>query len=274
MQKPILNGALALTIAGSVFLASCSSQPPSQTTTINVEVPESKTGSTNGDKIASQPTVEIDETVEGQATKAQAAKAQTSEPTDRDVEDPVPATKPKSAPVKAATTSSSRRSKSQLMDFYDRLDSKHFVAFGGVNRRSLLGRKGAIVDYKHNFIEIPGSANPDDGDLRKLQITLFPNGDEPWCAVSRIVWPRGDTAGALDFYYGEADDFDRHPRTAAAGFFPYKLAKTALGYESAYLPQRGLVIKFSTSPSRITGETFRYNRNFGVGEAAFVEDFD
>ena len=266
MKKEItrMSSALALTITGSLVLASCSSKPPTQTTTINVEVPDVKTDAGASDKVAAKPTVEIDETEAGQAAKKQAS----AEPTDRDVEDPVPASKPKSSSPKPASSS---RSKSQLLDFYDRLDSKHFAAFGGVNRRSLLNRKGTIVDYKRNFIEIPGSSDPGDGDLERLQITLFPNGDEPWCAVSRIVWPYGKTPGALDFYYGEADDFDRHPRTAAEGFFPYKLEKTRDGYESAFLPRKGLdIVVGIPGDAEHRGFKFHYNRDARVGEPAFT----
>ena len=262
MSKPILKGAL-VALSGSMLLASCAAKAPTQTTTINVEVPDAKVGSADGDKVASaKPEVEIDETEEGQIAK----KSASGEPTDRDVENPAPAKKVVPKPASAG------KSKNQLLDFYDRLPAKHFVAFGGVKRRSLLARKGAVIDYKHNYIKIPGSENSDDGDLRELQITLFPNGDEPWCAVSRIVWPEGQTPGALDFYY---DSSDSGPlRKVSDDFFPYDaLGKTADGYMSAFLPRRGLEIFTSAVAfgDGLDGEFFRYNRDFKVGEPAFVK---
>ena len=249
---------VAVAITGSCLLPSCSSAPPAQTTTVNVKMPDATKDSGNKTEIADAGTA-------GESGADEPAVKMDAEPTDRDVEDPVPAKKSASS-----KSSSSKSEKSDLMDFYDRLPSKHFTAFGGVNRRSLLKRKGAIVDYQHNFIEIPGSDDERDGDLRALQITLFPNGKEPWCAVSRIVWPQGNTPGALDFYYGEADDFDRHPRTAASEFFPYKLKRTNGNYESAWLPQRGLDITInSAQDAESNGPVFRYNSKAGVGEAAF-----
>ena len=258
MQKKILVGfgVVASTIAGSLLVPSCASRQPASNTTINVQVP----AATAADKTANGETEIADlrtsDDIDANKTK--------SEPTDRDVEESAPAKK------SVSKSSSSRQSKSQLMDFYDRLPAKHFAAFGGVNRRSLLNRKGAIVDYKHNFIEIPGSSDERDGDLRRLQITLFPNGDEPWCAVSRIVWPNGQTPGALDFYYGESDDPDRHPRKVSEDFFPYELGRFDGGYMSAYLPQRGLDIFTSSNvDSEANGDLYHYNRNFRVGEPAF-----
>ena len=235
MQKEISTGLSIVTviIAGSFVLPSCSKTQPTPATTVIVQAPaatESK-GDSDKDKAA-------------------------AEPTNRDVEDPPPSRKP------------AKKYKSQLLDFYDRLPAKHFAAFGGVNRRSLLNRKGAIVDYKHNFIEIPGSIDASDGDLRKLQITLFPNGDEPWCAVSRIVWPQDDTPGALDFYYGSSDSGSL--RKVSEDFFPYPLQKNDMGYRSAWLPRRGLNIIVSTESEPHTGETYHYNRNFRVGEPAFT----
>ena len=255
MQKKFLVGSSVaiVTIAGSLLVPSCASRHPASNTTINVQVP-APDAATAAKKDAGDETeiADLRDSADINAKK--------------------PVAKPANPPAKK---SPSRKPKSQLLDFYDRLPSKHFAAFGGVNRRSLLNRKGAIVDYKHNFIEIPGSSNERDGDLHKLQITLFPNGDEPWCAVSRIVWPQGQTPGALDFYYGESDDFDRHPRTAAEGFFPYKLRKTDIGYESAWLPQRGLDIRInSAQDSELNGPIFHYNRNARVGEAAFKQIYE
>ena len=252
MQKEISTGLsiLAVTIAGSLVLPSCSKTPPAPTTTVIVQAPaatESKGDSAKNDVADLRTSADV------------SAKKTAAEPTDRDVENPPPSRKP------------AKQSKSQLMDFYDRLPAKHFAAFGGANRRSLLNRQGAIVDYKRNFIDIPGSSDERNGDLERLQITLFPNGAEPWCAVSRIVWPYGKTPGALDFYYGEADDFDRHPRTAAAGFFPYKLEKTRDGYESAFLPRKGLdIVVGIPGDAERRGYKFHYNRNFRVGEPAFT----
>ena len=253
MQNKIFYGA-ALACAGSLMLASCSSPPPSQTTTINVEVPDSKAGATGDDKTASRPVVEIDETEEGQAAK----KAASSEPTDRDDEDSAPAKQTASKPA------SSSQGKSDLMWYYDRAPAEYFVAFGGANRRSLLKRKGAIVDYKRNFIEIPGSASERDGDLDRLQLTLFPNGNEPWCAVSRIVWPRGQTPGKIGFYNNSADGPGL--RQASAGFFPYTLKKVNGAYESALLPRRGLdVIINSAQESEPNGRIFRYSSKKWTG---------
>lgn len=272
MHKKIFisSGVVVTTLVGSLLLPSCSAPPPSQTTTINVEVPsgEAKEDGTK-DEIAD---LRASNDITSSSPGAEVKKTD-SQPANRDGKDRVSATA--SSKKSASKSAPLPKSKSQLLDFYDRLPSKHFAAFGGINRRSLLNRKGAIVDYKYNFIEIPGSADERDGDLRALQITLFPNGKEPWCAVSRIVWPQGQTSGALDFYYGEADDFDRHPRTAAEGFFPYKLRKTDIGYESAWLPRRGLDIRInSAQDSELNGPIFRYNRNFGVGEAAFKRIYE
>ena len=260
MRKEISTGigAVAVSVASSLLLASCSA-PPSQTTTIKVEVPATTEANRNAEKETEIADLRQSDDVDSDKPAVQIEKESA----------PAPAAKSKSVPAAATAP---RKSKSRLLDFYDRLPSKRFAAFGGVNRRSLLARKGAIVDYKYNFIEIPGSNNSDDGDLYKLQITLFPNGDEPWCAVSRIVWPRGKTPGALDFYYGESDDFDRHPRTAAEGFFPYELGRVDGAYQSAFLPRRGLdivvgVAEDAESPTR----RFRYNRKAGVGEPAFNE---
>lgn len=244
------------------MVASCSSQPPSQTTTINVQVPDAKS---DGSKVASsQPIVEIDETEEGQAAK----KSVSAEPTDRDVEDATPAAK--SSSKLASKSASSGKDKSDLMWYYDRAPSEYFAAFSGVNRRSLLKRKGAIVDYKRNFIEIPGSASERDGDLHKLQLTLFPNGNEPWCAISRIVWPRGQTPGKIGFYNNSADGPGL--RQSSEDFFSYQLRRIDGAYESAWLPQRDLDININSGQdSEFTGPTFHYNRDYGVGEPAFRE---
>ena len=143
-----------------------------------------------------------------------------------------------------------------LLDYYDRIPGKHFTGFGGVNRRSLLKRKGAIVDYKNKFIEIPGSASVRDGDLQKLQISLFPNGSEPWIAVSRIVWDQERTPGTLNFYYGYSDDGGL--REASNDLFPYKLKKHEQGYENAYLPRKGLSIGIGFSYLRARSKQFTY----------------
>lgn len=246
------SGVATITITGSLFIPSYASRQPASTTTINVQVP------------APNAATAVNKDAGGETEIADLRNS-------NDIDGKKPAIKADDEAAKKS--SSSRKPKSQLLDFYDRLPAKHFSAFGGANRRSLLNRKGAVVDYKHNFIEIPGSDNERDGDLEKLQITLFPNGNEPWCAVSRIVWPQGQTPGALDFYYGEADDFDRHPRTAAEGFFPYNLQRTSDGlYESAWLPQRGLDIRInSAQDAEFNGPIFHYNRDFRVGEPAFKQ---
>ena len=251
MQKKFLigSGVAAITIVGSLLVPSCASRQPASNTTINVQVPAPDVATAAAKKAVDE--TEIADLRNSNDVDAKKTAAKTDDQL-------------------AKKSSASRNSKSQLMDFYDRLPAKHFAAFGGVNRRSLLNRKGAIVDYKHNFIEIPGSADERDGDLRRLQITLFPNGDEPWCAVSRIVWPNGQTPGALDFYYGESDDPDRHPRKVSEDFFPYELGRFDGGYMSAYLPQRGLDIFTSSNvDSEANGDLYHYNRNFRVGEPAF-----
>ena len=258
MKKKVSSGLQRgiVAIAGSLFLASCSSPPPSQTTIIvKAPVAPEPKGDVEKDDIADSRNSDDDSQVKSSVKSVNS--------NDRNAE----------VPVAANTAASTRHAESQLLDFYDRLDSKHFAAFGSANRRSLLKRKGAIVDYKHNFIQIPGSADPSNGDLRLLQITLFPNGDEPWCAVSRIVWPQGHTPGTLDFYYGEADDFDRHPRTAAESFFPYNaLGKNDEGYLSAYLPRQGLeIFTSSNANSDFPNEVFRYNRHYKVGEPGFIK---
>jgi hypothetical protein len=176
-------------------------------------------------------------------------------------------------PVPAAVAAPARAPEGTLLGYYDRIPGKHFAGFGGVNRRSLLQRKGAIVDYKRNFIEIPGSASPKDGDLRALQITLFPNGKEPWIAVSRIVWDQGRTPGTLNFYYGHNDAGGL--REASSNFFPYRLKKIDGAYESAYLPRVGLEIVLTHGPGlHLTGPTFKYNPKFKVGQPAFIRVAD
>ena len=167
-------------------------------------------------------------------------------------------------PLRAASQCISR---GLLLDYYDKIDGKHFAAFGGVNRRSLLKRRGAIVDVKSKFIQIPGSASPADGDLRMLQISLFPKGDEPWIAVSRIVWNQDRTPGTLNFYYGYSDDGGL--REAADTLFPYKLRKVNGSFENAYLPRRGLTIKIRQAESNAPGPSFTYNKNASFDEPSF-----
>ena len=257
MKKQISTGLgiVAVAAVGAVLLPSCSKSQPAPTTTVIVQAPAAPTskGDSNSDK---DEIADLRNSDDVSAQKPAAAK-----PTERDVEDSVPAKKSSSKAV------SSSKSKSQLMDFYDRLPSKHFTMFQNGNRRALLKRKGTIVDYRKNYIEIPGSADPADGDLESLQITLFPNGDEPWCAVSRIVWPGGQTPGSLDFYYDSAEGL----RKAAEGFFPYELEKTRDGYESAFLPRKGLdIVVTIPGDAERRGYKFHYNRNFRVGEPAFT----
>lgn len=248
-----------VSLVGSLLASSCSAPAPAPTTNIKVEVSpatqpndEAKTDKNSNTQVARSTDAGED------AGESERSSVASSKPARQNREAERTQTKPARVP------------KGKLLEFYDRLPAKHFAAFGNVSRRSLLARKGATVDYKYNFIEIPGSKNSEDGDLRLLQITLFPNGNEPWCAVSRIVWPDGQTPGALDFYYGNADNGAL--RATGKNFFPYELGTFSGGYVSAYLPQRGLEIRTSSAvDSEFNGETFRYNRNFRVGEPAFVE---
>ena len=278
MKQELTFGFGSIAIFGSVLLASCGSKPPAQTTTVNIEVPAAATNtkdSNESDRESGDTEIadlresdDISGDVSGDKAIAK-SKPVKSEPSEQEVEDSAPARR-----ISTATPLSKK--KAQLMDFYDRLESKHFIAFGGVNRRSLLKRKGAIVDYEHRFIEIPGSADPKDGDLRKLQITLFPRskgGDEYWCAVSRIVWPQGNTPGKLDFYHGYSDTADRRPRTAGESLFPYEaLGKFDGGWLSAYLPQRGLeIFTSSNTRSEANGEFFRYQKDDEFGAYRFVK---
>ena len=242
-------------VAASMVLVSCASKPPVQTTNVTVTVPSPTEGAAKPDSVArdesgaapEKPVVEIDENPEPDA--------------------PAPKSASKPAPKAANKAATAPAEKSQLLDFYDRLPAKHFAMFQNGDRRALLKRKGVIIDYKHNFIEIPGSADARDGDLRALQMTLFPNGKEPWCAVSRIVWPQDSTPGTLDFYYGSSDSGSL--RKAAEGFFPYNLEKSDIGFRSAWLPRRGLNIIVSTVDDPMSGNIYHYNRDFRVGQAAF-----
>ena len=253
MQTQISTGLsfVAVTFAGSLLLSACSKSQPAPATTVIVQAPAAPAAKSEADK---DDIADLRTSDDSDAPKS-AAKAK---PIERDREDAAPAKK-----------SSSRQSKSQLMDFYDRLPAKHFTMFQNGNRRALLKRKGVIIDYKRNYIEIPGSADSRDGDLESLQITLFPNGDEPWCAVSRVVYATGQTPGALDFYYGSSDDGGL--RTAAEGFFPYKLEKYKGEYESAFLPRKGLDIVIGmVGDAEYRVSKYHYNRDFRVGEPAFT----
>ena len=277
MHKNLLNGlgAVAATIFGATSLASCAA-PPAQTTTINVEVPGSthasaKRGETavegdnSGTGVSDKPVVGIDENPRADAPTADAPTA------DAPAAKAAPALKPAAKP--ASPNKSKGDNKSELMWYYDRVPAEYFAAFGGANRRSLLNRKGAIVDYAHNFIEIPGSANERDGDLHKLQITLFPNGKEPWCAASRIVWPRGQTPGKLGFYNNSADGPGL--RQSSDDFFPYRLRRVEGAYQSAWLPQRGLdVVINSAQDSESNGPRFHYNRDYSASKPAFSQVYE
>ena len=242
-------------VAASMVLASCATKPPVQTTNVTVTVPSPTEGAAKPNAVVrdesgaapEKPVVEIDENPQPDAPRA-ASKS---------------APKAVSKPAPKAVTASAE--KSQLLDFYDRLPAKHFAMFQNGDRRALLKRKGVTIDYKHRFIEIPGSADARDGDLRALQMTLFPNGKEPWCAVSRIVWPQDKTPGTLDFYYDSAEGL----RKVAEGFFPYDLEKSDMGFRSAWLPRRGLNIIVSIVDDPMSGNIYHYNRDFRVGQAAF-----
>ena len=146
-----------------------------------------------------------------------------------------------------------------FLDYYDRLPGKHFAVFGGVNRRSLLKRKGAIVDYKNNFIEIPGSRFK-NGDLESLQIKLFPGeGNVSWIGVSRAMWHQKRRRGTLHFYRANSDADAWELGEAPAEFFPYKLGKTSLSFENAYLSRRGLSIQFMIPNSDSGGYKFTFS---------------
>ena len=262
MQTSILTklNLAAVVAAGAVLLPSCTKTAPAPATTVIVQAPAAPAAATG--KESDGDIADLRDSDDANAPKSAAKK--NIEPTDLDVEDAAPARK---AAVKPA---SAGKNGSDLMWYYDRAPSKYFAAFGGVNRRSLLKRKGAIVDYKHNFIEIPGSANERDGDLHKLQLTLFPNGREPWCAISRIVWPQGNTPGEIGFYNNSADGYGL--RQSSDDFFPYKLKRVDGAYESAWLPQRGLDVNINWGQdSEFTGPTFRYNRDYSATKPAFSE---
>ena len=260
MSKPLSTGLClaAVAAAGAIIFPSCTKTAPAPATTVIVQAPAAPTAATANKE---ETAVTIDEANE-EAESAAPTRKSKPEPTERDVEDAAPARK------------AAKKSTNKLMYYYDRLPAKHFTMFQNGNRRALLKRKGAIVDYAHNFIEIPGSADPKDGDLESLQITLFPNGNEPWCAVSRIVYSYGKTPSALDFYYDSSDGGAL--RKTADGFFPYKLGKVDGMHENAYLPRKGLDIQImlgGESAVEYNDPTFRYNRNFRVGEPAFVRNY-
>lgn len=144
-----------------------------------------------------------------------------------------PANAPKFAP-----TSATDCKRNDLLYHFDMIPGKEFAGFGGVNRRSLLKRKGAVVDYNRKYIMIPGSANPQDGSLRMVQISLFGSGD-PLVAVSRVMWDNSSgKLSTLHFYYGYADGAPVL-RTAAERAFPYELGDG----NYADLPRNGTTIK-------------------------------
>ena len=111
-----------------------------------------------------------------------------------------------------------------LLSFFDKIPGVEFAGFGGVNRRSLLKRKGAIVDNARKFILIPAAADPEDGTLRYVQISLFSSGkaDSPLVGVSRIMWDDyTGTSNTVRFYYGFSGGNSK--LSAAPDAFPYEL---------------------------------------------------
>ena len=158
-----------------------------------------------------------------------------------------PTNAPKMAPVAGCDSK-------RFLNHFDMIPGKEFAGFGGVNRRSLLKRKGAVVDYARNYALIPGSANPEDGDLRFVQISMFGSGD-PLVAVSRVMWdnPNGKVS-TLRFYYGYADGTPTM-RTAASGVFPYQIGKS----DYADLPRRGTTIKIMEASGQSQMAAYSYN---------------
>lgn len=142
----------------------------------------------------------------------------------------------------------------KFLNHFDMIPGKEFVGFGGVNRRSLLKRKGAVVDYARNYALIPGSSNPDDGDLRFVQISMFGSGD-PLVAVSRVMWdnPNGKIS-TLHFYYGYADGTPTM-RTAASEVFPYELGDG----NYADLPRYGTTIREMDASGQSKLASYSYN---------------
>ena len=168
------------------------------------------------------------------------------------------------APKMAPRVASQCIAKSTLLNFYDSLPGSEFAGFGGKNRRSLLQRKGAIVDASRGFIEIPGSA-PGNGDLKKIQISVF---GEDLVAVSRIMWPNSGRTGTLRFYHDFADASPPRMRTAADTTFPYTIPKG----NSAFLPRRGKSIFIASREDADAPPRYTYKSNYRVGESAFYRD--
>ena len=149
----------------------------------------------------------------------------------------VAAPAPKFAPKTTADCKSS-----SLLSFFDKIPGSEFAGFDGANRRSLLRRKGAIVDTARNYIMIPAAADPEDGTLRYVQISLLSSGkpDSPLVAVSRIMWDDyTGTANTLRFYYGYSDGAPKLPNAAYKDVFPYELGDG----NYAELPRYGTTIR-------------------------------
>ena len=248
-----------LPILGSTLLASCS-KPPAQTTVVNVKVPaataapdEKETDAGTVADEAEKPTAEIEPSGEPAASdKAEKAPAKTSAPS---------------------------QNQSKLLDYYDRIPPAEFNLFGNVKRRDLLGRKGVTVDYKRNFIEIPGPGFESRrfDNVRLWQMTIFPRGDDPYIAVSQIVWPLGSQDGTLNFY--KKYPGERDLVATSDNFLPYKLGQTGdSAHESAYLPRRGLDVIISAAEAgpvkdEMEGEgnpIFRYSSKTPAGQSPFT----
>ena len=163
---------------------------------------------------------------------------------------------PAHAPKIAALSAQECQKRGSLLHYFDLVPAKHFAVFGKVNRRSLLKRKGAIVDTKRGYIEIPVTNDSRNGDVSMIQISLFGKGNEPWIGVSRIVWNQDRVPGTIDFYYGYNDAGGL--RTAAKSLFPYTLGKRGGVYENALLPREGTTIYISIPETDDVGPAFTY----------------
>ena len=213
MQKEMTRGLNqgAIIVVGALLLASCAARQPAQTT-INVNVPAAKSEGASETEIANlRDSNDV-------SSPQSAAKKADAKPTNREGGDAATA-------KKSVATSAARKPKSQLLDFYDRLPGKHFAPFGGVNRRSLLNRKGAIVDYAHNFIEIPGSADERDGDLHKLQNHAFSQRKRTVVRRQSRCVARWSDAGRARFLLWRIRQFRPPAAPGGIGLFPLPIAQ-------------------------------------------------
>ena len=164
---------------------------------------------------------------------------------------------PANAPKWAPSTITACKN-SSLLTIFDKIPGVEFAGFGGVNRRSLLKRKGAIVDTARKYIMIPAAADPEDGTLRYVQISVL-RGEKPgspMVAVSRIMWNDWtETPNTLRFYYGYVGDRDKLWSAKNETVFPYELGKG----NYAELPRNGTTIREMDRDTNRQLATFRWD---------------